>query len=58
MVPFDTTLIDIALLSDRDIQWINEYHEEVYKTISPLLDKAHQQWLKEATLPLLSSIYG
>ena len=53
LVPFDRTLIDLAQLSDAEIDWINRYHDKVFDALSPLLDEASlQDWLQEKTRPL------
>jgi Xaa-Pro aminopeptidase len=48
----DRSLIDISLLDNKEISWLNVYHEEVYEKISPHLTPEEQKWLKEKTLPL------
>ena len=48
-VPIDLDALDISLMEDRDIAWLNEYHRQVYEKISPYLTREEQQWLKEAT---------
>ena len=53
LVPFNRTLIDLAQLSDAEIDWINRYHDKVFDALSPLLDEASlQDWLQEKTRPL------
>lgn len=52
LVPIDRTLIVRSLLNADELAWINEYHAEVYKRITPLLDGDHAQWLAEKTAPL------
>lgn len=48
-VPIDLDLIDIEYL-DRDTRnWLNMYHQEVFKKISPYLDEATTIWLKQYT---------
>ncbi len=51
-VPFDRNLIEINMLSEQEKEWLNKYHKDVYATLSPLLDKATAEWLKEATLEI------
>ena len=41
-------LIDISLMTPDEISWLNQYHEKVYETLSPLLEKEEADWLKEA----------
>lgn len=49
---FERDLIDPSLLSDREIQWLNTYHQKVYDKLSEFLDKPVAQWLREKTQPL------
>lgn len=48
-VPFDIRLIDRDLLSPAEFRWINEYHAEVYRRLSPLLEGEDLAWLEQAT---------
>ena len=48
-VPIDLDALDVSLMEKRDIQYLNEYHRQVYEKISPYLTREEQQWLKEAT---------
>ena len=53
MTPFDKRLFDMDLLTDSDINWINDYHAKVYENISKgLNNKEELDWLKEATTPI------
>ena len=52
MVPFDKKLIDISLLTDNEIDWINNYHLEVNKKISPFLKGEALSWLDVSTSKL------
>lgn len=45
----DKTLIDISLLDNREIDWLNSYHNEVYEKLSPHLTSAEKIWLKKQT---------
>ncbi len=51
-VPFDLDCIDVAMLSEKEKALLNNYHNEVYKKISPFLDGDEIEWLKEATRKL------
>ena len=46
--PLASGLIDKALLTDAEIDWVNTYHAEVWDKISPLVDGEVKDWLKEA----------
>ena len=52
MVPIDLEPADLSLLTEEEIQWINDYHQEVYEKISPRVTEDVAQWLKEATKPV------
>ena len=46
LFPYDTMLIDYELLTDQERQWINDYHQEVFRRVSPLLNAEETEWLK------------
>jgi Xaa-Pro aminopeptidase len=48
----DKSLIDISFLDNKEIDWLNNYHAEVYEKLSPFLSNSEQQWLKGKTDPL------
>jgi len=52
LCPIDLCLIKKELLSKGEIDWLNNYHKKVYKTLAPLLDKPEVDWLKKATKEL------
>ncbi len=49
LCPIDTRPIVKKLLSPEEIEWLNDYHKEVYERLSPYLDAAHKEFLKEKT---------
>ena len=55
MVPFDRNLIDQSLLTDKEIQWVNAYHQRVRETINPLVNSSTYKWLQLVTEPLTPS---
>ena len=52
LCPIDKRPIIKELLSDEEIDWLNQYHAKVYEKLSPYLDKAEQDWLRTATTAL------
>jgi Xaa-Pro aminopeptidase len=52
LVPMDRRLIVTDMLSKSDVDWLNAYHDTVYRTLSPHLDDAARAWLVAATRPL------
>lgn len=43
------------LLSEEEINWLNDYHQHVYEKLSPDLNKEEQEWLKEACSKIVIS---
>ncbi|WP_105101896.1 aminopeptidase P family protein [Microbulbifer pacificus] len=53
MAPIERQLIDPALLSDGELDWLNRYHEKVRETLMPLVNEQTRDWLAMATAPLI-----
>jgi Xaa-Pro aminopeptidase len=49
----DKTLIDESLLDQKEIEWLNSYHSDVYEKLSPLLTPEEKSWLKDKTSILI-----
>lgn len=49
LFPYDTTLIERGIMTQEEIDWVNEYHAKVYSELSPLLNAEEQEWLKSKT---------
>jgi len=49
LVPFDTRMLDTALLDTAELAWLNAYHQRVASTIAPLLQSPEREWLLRAT---------
>jgi|GEM_PF-15706 len=49
LVPIDKRLIVVDLLTEGEIEWLNDYHARVHQAIRPLVDEATAKWLEEAT---------
>lgn len=53
MCPYDRNLIDMSLLSPRDVDYINAYHKQVRELVLPLLtDEVAKKWLLRNCEPL------
>lgn len=50
--PFDRDAILPDKLTDSELKWLNDYHRQVWKKISPLVDEDTKTWLYEAIKPL------
>ncbi len=49
---YDTNLIDMSLMTDKEITWINAYHERVYKETAPLLNAEEAAYLARKCAPI------
>lgn len=49
LCPIDTTPIVKNMLTSREVEWFNEYHQYVYDRLSPLLGEEEKSWLKQKT---------
>lgn len=49
VVPVDARLIDIAMLTASERNWLNAYHRRVYDTHQAALDSEARRWLMHAT---------
>ncbi len=51
LYPIDKKLINKSLLSQKHIDWLNEYHQLVWETLSPLLNPEVKEWIKPQCAP-------
>jgi len=53
LCPIDRRLINPALMTDQECDWLNAYHARVRSELAPLLeDEATLSWLTAATAPI------
>ncbi|WFU43111.1 aminopeptidase P family protein [Bradyrhizobium sp. CB82] len=52
LAPIDRRLIEVAMLSRDERDWLNAYHARVRAEVRPALDEATKVWLDEATTEL------
>jgi Xaa-Pro aminopeptidase len=52
LVPIERRLIDPAMLTAGETEWLDRYHAAVAAALAPLLDRDTQAWLAAATRPL------
>ena len=47
-------MIDTSLLAEWEKKWVNDYHQEVWEKVSPLLknDTRALEWLRRETAPI------
>lgn len=44
---YDRNLMDMSLMTQEEIKWLNDYHQKVYDLTAPLLTTEEAEWLKE-----------
>jgi Xaa-Pro aminopeptidase len=49
LAPIDLALVDTALMTPPETEWLNAYHARVRETLTPLVDEATAAWLEGAT---------
>ena len=52
LCPIDTSLIDKNLLNEKEIEWLNDYHQKVRKELKPLVSYELRAFLEELTQPI------
>jgi hypothetical protein len=48
LCPYEKDGIDMEMLTDQELDHINNYHKKVYELVSPLVDEETKAWLDEA----------
>ena len=49
LCPIDTKPIDKKMLTEKEIKWLNKYHQMVYNRLKKHLNKEEKGWLKKRT---------
>ncbi|OAY42282.1 aminopeptidase P2 isoform X2 [Manihot esculenta] len=52
-VPIQAKMVDLSLLSASEVNWLNDYHSQVWVKVAPLLDGPAREWLWNNTRPLV-----
>ena len=52
LCPIDKAPIVREMMTQEEIQWLNDYHQRVFDTLSPHLSAEEAAWLREACAPL------
>ncbi|MFK7839941.1 MAG: aminopeptidase P family protein [Bdellovibrionales bacterium] len=50
--PLDKALINASLLNQDEIEWVNQYHQDVFNNLADYLDESLTAWLKDKTSEL------
>lgn len=54
--PFSPDLFDLTLLTDDELDWLNDYHREVLERLSPHLEEREVEWLRQECRELMRSV--
>ncbi|AHC16328.1 aminopeptidase family protein P [Salinispira pacifica] len=52
LCPIELSLIERDLLNDEEISWLNDYHDMVWRNLSPHLEQEQRIWLQHKTRKL------
>lgn len=52
LFPFDLRLFETEIMTDEEIEWLNNYHAKVRARLTPLLNADEAAWMEEKTKPL------
>lgn len=52
LFPIDTKPVKKSMMTKKEINWLNSYHEMVYDKLKKHLNKEEKAWLKDKTAPL------
>ncbi len=52
LCPIDLRLIDKSLLTQQEIDWLNQYHDWCFRELAPVLDEEKKAFLRSLTIPL------
>ena len=51
-VPYERKAINVSLLSDEELEWLNNYNAWVRETLVPLVDEETAEFVREETEPI------
>ncbi len=46
LFPINQDLINVDMLTEQEVEWINNYHKMVYDNLSPNLNEKEREWLE------------
>ncbi len=48
----DRELVEVSLLDEGELRWLNEYHETVFRVLGGFLEPDLRKWLRDKTRPI------
>ncbi len=52
LFPFDLRLFETSIMTDEEIEWLNNYHRQVREALTPYLNEEEAAWMAEKTREL------
>jgi len=54
LIPIQTNLIDNSIMTEEEMNWVDDYHQEVFRKLSPLLENGSSalNWLRKSCQPI------
>ena len=52
LCPIDKSPIVVEMMTQEELEWLNDYHQHVFDTLSPYLNADEKEWLSDACAPL------
>jgi Xaa-Pro aminopeptidase len=52
LVPIDRRAVEVSMLTDAELKWLNAYHLRVRQVLRSMVDESSAVWLEAATLPI------
>lgn len=49
LCPIDLEPVVVSMLTEEELQWLNDYHKNVYEKLAPMLSDEEKLWLKNKT---------
>jgi Xaa-Pro aminopeptidase len=53
MIPIQKKMLVLDLLTNDDLKWLNDYHQDISSKVRPLLTSEEaREWLDRSTAPI------
>lgn len=52
VVPIDTSCLDLGMMNQEEIDWLNAFQKRCYDTLAPLVSQRGLAWLTKSTQPV------
>ena len=56
VAPIQTKLVDLGIMSEQEIKWLNDYNQRCFREVGALMDpnEGAYKWLQKETMPVVS----